>query len=282
MIAIGTHFHPANPDGERRQTRARAALLQLEGVVPINLQFFDATFAPEGFLTLPVLRRDSRTVTGARGIRKPIVSEMFDALADIARARGCRYFAYLNADIEVTPAAVALILAGDRDGYAFSRVDVDPATGAEVGVEIFGLDMFAVDTGWWTRERRRFRPYIAGEACWDNVYAALICAHGRGDVINERPGIYHARHAAAWHDGPFADHNGFLAALDSPYFSRWVQYATRLDDIRKRGTAQDRRNLLVDTLTTPRLSARESAVHVARQLRARIRYRWRNISRPRA
>lgn len=277
MIAIGTRFYPAGRDSERRQARARAALLALDGVVPINLQFIDEGFRPEGFRTLPVLRQDSRTVTGAAGARKPLVSEMFGALADAARASGCRYFGYLNADIEITPAALEPILSGDRDGYAYSRTDVDPATGAEIGVQIFGLDMFAIDAGWWLREGRRFRPYIAGEACWDNVYAALICAHGRGAIINERTGIYHERHPTAWSAvaGPFAEHNGFLAALDAPYFSRWVRYATRLEQMRKAGTPVDGRRLMASTLADPRLSAREAAVHIGRQLRARIRYAWR-------
>jgi hypothetical protein len=274
MIAIGTQFYPAGPDGERRQARARAALLKLDGVVPVNLQFVDEDFRPDGFRTVPVLRQDSRTVTGAAGRRKPVVSEMFDALAGVARGNGCRYFAYLNADIEVTPAALEPILTGECDGYAFSRVDVDPATGAEIGVQIFGLDMFAVDAAWWARERRRFRPYIAGEMCWDNVYAAIICAHGRGDIINERPGIFHENHEAAWSDGPFADHNGFLAALDAPYFSRWVQYATTLDEMRKTGTPVDRRDLVAARLADPRLSARDTAVHAARQLRARAVRAW--------
>src|SRR5258708_842577 len=236
MIAIGTQFYPAGPDGERRQARARRALLKPAGGVPVNLQFVDEDFRPDGFRTVPVLRQDSRTVTGAAGRRKPVVSEMFDALAGVARANGCRYFAYLNADIEVTPAALEPILVGECDGYAFSRVDVDPATGAEIGVQIFGLDMFAVDAAWWARERRRFRPYIAGEMCWDNVYAALICAHGRGDIINERPGIFHENHEAGWSDGPFADHNGFLAAPDAPYFLRLVQYAATLDPMRQTRT----------------------------------------------
>lgn len=279
MIAIGAQFYPAGADSERRQSRARAALLELDGVVPINLQFVDERFEPEGFRTLPVLRQDSRTVTGAAGARKPVVSEMFDALADAARTSGCRYFAYLNADIEVTPAALAPILAGDRDGYAFSRTDVDGVTGDEIGVQIFGLDMFAIDAGWWARERRRFRPYIAGEACWDNVYAALICAHGRGDIINERPGIFHEHHPAVWNDGPFAEHNGFLAALDAPYFSRWAAYAMTLDEMRKAGTPVDRRRLVTTTLADARLSPRETAVHAARQLRARLTHAWTRAAR---
>lgn len=279
MIAIGTRFYPADGDGGRRQARARAALLRLEGVVLLNLQFVDEDFRPEGFRTLPVLRQDSRTLTGAAGARKPVVSEMFAALAGAARSAGCRYFVYLNADIEVTPVAVETVRARGLDGYAFSRTDVDPATGAEAGVQIFGLDMFAIDAAWWAREGGRFRPYIAGEACWDNVYAALICGHGRGDVINDRPGIYHERHPTVWNDGPFAEHNGFLAALDAPYFSRWVHYATRLDEMQKAGVPIDRARLLNETLVEPRLSALETAVHAARQLRARARYARRSRAR---
>ena len=271
MIAIGTRFYPAEAGSERRQARARASLLALEGVVPVNLQFVDERYRPDGFRTLSVLRQDCWTVTGAAGgARKPIVSEMFDALAGVARAEGCRYFAYLNADITVTPAAIETVLNGDGDGYAFSRMDVDPATGAELGVQIFGLDMFAVDTAWWTRERRRFRPYIAGEPCWDNVYAAVLCAHGRAEIVNEQPGIDHERHPTVWHDGPFAEHNGHLAVLDAPYFSRWVQYATQLDDARTAGTAVDRPRLARETMGDARLSARETVRHTARQLRARL------------
>ena len=272
MIAIGSRFYPADAASERRQARARAALLRLEGVLPINLQFADEDFRPEGFRTLPVLRQDSRTITGAAGPRKPIVSEMFGALAAAARSSGCRYFAYLNADIEVSAAAVDAILARGLDGYAFSRIDVDPATGAQADVQIYGLDMFAVDVAWWAREGRRFRPYIAGEACWDNVYAAVICGHGRGAVINEGAGIYHERHATMWNDGPFAEHNAFLATLDAPYFSRWVQYATRLEEMRKSGVPVDAARLVAETLADTRLSARETLVHAARQLRARFRY----------
>jgi len=273
MIAIGTRYYPAEPAGERRQERSRASLLGLDAVVPVNLQFVDETYSPPGFRTLPLLRQDSRTITGAAaGARKPIVSEMFDALAGVARAEGCRYFAYLNADIEVAPAALEMVLREHRDAYAFSRMNLDPVTGAEVGVEVFGLDMFVIDAAWWARERRRFRPYVAGEGCWDNVYASMICAHGRGEVVNDRPGIFHQEHPAAWHDSPFAEYNGFLAALDAPYFSRWCHYATRVHEARKAGTALDARRLAREMLGDARLSVRETARHAARQLRARFRY----------
>jgi hypothetical protein len=272
MIAIGTRFYPAEPASERRQARSRASLLLLGPVLPVNLQFVDETYSPDGFRTLPILRQDSRTITGAAGTRKPIVSEMFDALAGVARAEGCRYFAYLNADIQVTPAALETVLQGDRDAYAFSRMDLDPVSGAELGVELFGLDMFVIDAGWWARERRRFRPYIAGEACWDDVYASILCAHGRGEIVNERPGIFHERHPTLWNAGPFAEHNGFLAALDAPYFSRWCHYAMQLNDARKAGTPLDPRRLARETLGDARLSVRETALHAARTMRARFRH----------
>jgi hypothetical protein len=223
------------------------------------------------------------TITGAAGgARKPIVSEMFDALSGVARDEGCRYFAYLNADIEVTQAALDIVIAGNRDGYAFSRMDVEPATRAEIGVQIFGLDMFVVDAAWWTAERRRFRPYIAGEACWDDVYAWIVCGHGRGEIVNEQPGIFHERHPTLWSDaGPFAEHNGFLAALDSPYFSRWCHYAVRLDESRKAGTPLDSRQFANETLGHARLSALETARHAARQLLARIKHARRAAASPR-
>ena len=273
MFAIGTHFHPADAAGERRQVRARAALLKLDDVVRVNLQFTDQIFySPDGFRTLPVLRQDSHRITGAaRGARKPLLSEMFDALADVARAEGRRYFAYLNADIEVTAAALAIAAAGGADGYAFSRMDVDAATGAELGVEIYGLDLFVVETTWWSRERHRFRPYIAGEACWDNVYGSILCAHGRAEIVNERPEIFHERHAAIWHDGPFAQHNGYLATLDAPYFSRWAHYIAALEAALPSGEAVDRSEIARQAMGDAHLPVPERLRHAARQVRARLR-----------
>lgn len=272
MIAIGAQYYAADGDSGRRQARSRASLLALHDVIPINLQFVDDKYDVDGFRNLPVLRQDSRTVTGAAGIRKPIVSEMFGALAEAARAGGCRYFAYLNSDIEVTQAALERVLAGGGDGYAFSRTDLDASTGAELDVQIFGLDMFAVDAAWWAREAKRFRPYITAEGFWDDVYASIICGHGRGEIVNERPGIYHQSHPMIWDEGPFKRHNGYLAALDAPYFSRWCQYATRLDDARKAGVVLDRQRLADETLRTTRLSAGETVHHAARQLRARFNH----------
>ena len=177
MIAIGSPFYPTTGHAEQRQLRARAALLQLDRVVPINLQFADEDFRPDGFRTLPVLRQDSLTVTGAGGRRKPIASEVFDALAAAARTAGCRYFGYINADIEVTPVAVERILAGGRPSYGFSRIDLDPATRAELGVQLFGLDLFAIDVDWWARcrEQHRAEESHSRDSHWRSVHGPRDC-----------------------------------------------------------------------------------------------------------
>lgn len=265
-------FYPGTPAGDRRQERARAALLALDEAVPINLQFIDESFTPAGFQTLSVLKQDSRTITGGAGRRKPIVREMFDALAAAARAQGCRYFVYLNADIEVSAAALQRVRADGLDGYAFCRTDLDPATRAETGVERFGLDMFAIDVAWWGRERHRFRSYIAGEACWDNVFAALVCAHGRGDIVDETPGIFHEQHERGWGGGLFAEYNGYLAALDAPYFSQWVSYVVARDGRVAAGERFDRRALIEEVFTGGSRSPLQYARHAARSARAHWRY----------
>jgi hypothetical protein len=275
-IAIGSAFYPSDGADRRRQMRARDALLALTDAVAVHVQFHDDDYAPEGLLTRRVLRLDSRLVTGAEGRRKPIVSEMFDALAAVAHESGARYFAYINADIEVTPAAIDYVLSGGQDGYAFSRVDVDPETDEAVGIQRCGIDMVAIDAAWWGRERRRFRPYIAGEAAWDNVYAAILCSHGRADVVNHRTLIRHERHPMLWKDGPFAEYNGFLAALDHPYFSQWVRYIDALEHAPDPEAEHNR--LIQEVLGDDRRSAGSRLRHAGRQMRARWRYARRSRS----
>jgi hypothetical protein len=272
MITIGTRYYPSDADSERRQRLSRAALLALHGPHLVNLQFADEVFRPEGFETRAVLRQDSITRTRRGRRRKPIVSEMFGALADAAAANGDRYFAYLNADIEVSPAALQRIESGGRDAYAFCRTDLAPGSRVPQSVLLLGVDMFAVAVDWWRRQRRRFRPYIAGEALWDNVYAAIVCSHGRAEIVDDDPGIFHEQHAAGWGAGPFADYNGYLAALDAPYFSRWARYVAGLTQAAGAGAAVDRERLAREIFAPPVLRASEYPRHAARAVRAWTRY----------
>lgn len=271
MISIGTRFYPASAESERRQRHSRESLLGLRDAHAVNLQFTDETFRPAGFDTRAVLRHDARTVTGGGRVRKPIVLEMFDGLAAVARERGDRYFAYLNADIEVAQAAVDRVHRDGLDGYAFCRLDLAAGSREPREVLLLGLDMFAVDTAWWARERRHFRPYIAGEALWDNVYAAVLASHGRAAIVDVDPAVAHEQHEASWGGGLYAAYNGYLAALDAPYFTRWAVYQAALQRERE-GTAIDRAALMRDIFAPPVLRGLDHPKQLYRNIRARLRW----------
>ena len=236
-IILGTHVHPASGDAERRQQNGLDSLRSLRNVVRINLQFHERVDLrdAEGFETHPVLRQDSRTVSGRHGVRKPIVSEMFQRLAEQAVGRGHRYFGFVNSDIVVAQEAIELAGAG-KPATIFSRMDFDGPTGNSLGMLIYGADLFIVDAPWWLSKRRLFRPYVVGDSCWDNVYTAQLLCHADGVLLNRRPLIRHERHEAAWRDSPFAGYNHFLAALDASYFSLWAGYIHHLRELRGRNS----------------------------------------------
>jgi len=234
-LLLGTHLHPATGDAARRQDRAMARLREVSPMPPVNLQFTDRIDFQhmEGFETLAVLQQDSNIVTGRAGVRKPLLNELFTRLAEAAVARGARYFGFTNSDILFTPAAIDRIFSGDRVAYVFARTDFDPGTERDLQSLIYGADVFAVEAGWWLANQRRFRPYIVGEGCWDNVYTAQLLCWAGGLLLNREPLVRHESHAVVWRQSPFAQHNGYLAALDRLYFTRWVIYASRLEALRQ-------------------------------------------------
>ncbi|MDZ4685102.1 MAG: hypothetical protein SH850_08420 [Planctomycetaceae bacterium] len=233
-VLLGTHIHSATGDAARRQIRAMTGLRDLCPMTPVNLQFADRVNLQEldGFDTLAVLQQDSNSVTGQPGVRKPVVSELFTRLAEAAVQRGARYFGFTNSDIVFTPAAIDRIQQGDRPAYVFARTDFEPGTEQNTRSLIYGTDVFAVDASWWLSHRRRFRPYIVGESCWDNVYTAQLLCWAGGLLLNREPLVRHEAHPAVWRKSPFAEHNGYLAALDRLYFTRWAIYADRLEKLR--------------------------------------------------
>ncbi len=237
-MIIGAQFYDAGPEGNARQAHAMDALAGLAGVVAIDLQWQPSPSPRPWIRAEAALREDSCGVTRAKGRVKPITTDVFDALAAIATRDGHRYFLFVNSDIVVTPAAVELIERGGRQGYALGRMDVE-ADGRERGVLLSGLDGFAFDVRWWQANRWRFRPYIIGEAIWDDVYAAIMMCHGDGLIANRRGEIRHAAHPMAWGKTLFADYNGYLSALDSRYFSLWVEYYTRLVEARGREASEE-------------------------------------------
>jgi hypothetical protein len=271
-LLLGTHAYPASGDAIRRQAAALEALRGLRGVRLANVQWPDAAYEVEGFRTLASLRQDSLTVTGRRGARKAIVTEIFDALCGAAEAEGLEWFAYTNSDVRLSQALVDRVLAEPRDGWIVSRMDVDSETGEELGVVTPGLDTFVVRAAWWRANRSRFRAYIAGEPVWDNVFAAMLRAHGDSLILNRGAWTHHERHPPAWTVSPFADYVRLLSALDRPHFSLWARYHHELEAMRARGASEDEEMAMQARVFRHHPTRVERAVQAGREMKARVRY----------
>ena len=275
-ILLGVNAFPARGEGGRRQAEALATWRTLDGARLANLQWDDDVYELEGFETHPVLRSDSRTVTGRPGRRLPVLNEAFDRLASLAERQGNRWFGYANSDISITQAAVDRILSADREGYAFGRMDFDRDTRADLEMMTAGIDLFAFQVDWWRANRKRFRAYIGGETIWDNVYVAILLAHADAVLLNRDPLIRHEHHPPSdWNNSPFAGYLNYLAALDRPYFSLWADYFHRLTEMRKRagGPADEAEELEMQReVFHRRASPLGKAVQAARVLKATARW----------
>jgi hypothetical protein len=275
-MLVGLHLY-LNAASMRRQQAAVDALSSLDGVEGVNVQFVEPPRASlSGIEMLPALATDSLLVAGPGGRRKPLTREVFDALARLASARGHRYFAYVNSDIVILPAAVETVARHGRDTYAISRHDIDDLQSpAGEGVPLTaGVDMFVMSLAWWERHRRRFRPYVIGDACWDNVYTAVMMCHSNGLILNRDRLVLHERHAAVWNDlTPTARYNGFLAALDSRYFSLWCEYWSLLERGRAGESSAADEQMLRERVFVWRRSPSAALQQSVRNLRARWHFR---------
>jgi len=166
-ILFGTNINQAQGDAARRQRRAAATLIDVSAAAPINLQFSDGADLCEidGFETQPILQLDSNRVTGQRGPRKPIVSEMFTRLASRAIERGARYFGFSNGDILLTPTAVERVAATEHLAYVIARTDVDATGAPDPSPLLYGTDVFVIDASWWIAHQHRFRRMWSARRC---------------------------------------------------------------------------------------------------------------------
>jgi hypothetical protein len=224
---------------------------------------------------LPALLGDSVTAAGPGGRRKPLTREFFDVLSRVATARGHHYFAFVNSDVLVLPAALEALAREVRQTYAISRHDIDRLDGdvARSTLLTAGIDMFVVSAEWWRRHCRRFRPYVIGDACWDNVYTAVMMCHSDGIILNREPLILHERHQTLWNDTTStARYNGFLAALDGRYFSLWCEYWDRLERARAQGVSAAGQRALRDEVFVWRRSAKAALQQSVRSARARLQF----------
>ena len=271
-VLLGTQFYDAKGDAARRQSNCAASLLALRDADLVNVQWRDGAYEHAGVETLAVLARDAASVVGIAGRHKPIVVDLFDALADAARRRGLRQFAFVNADILVAQAAIDRIGGSALETLAFSRADLDPTSGQVVRTELAGIDLFAFDVDWWRRQRQRFRPYVLAEWCYDNVFAAIMMAHGRGAIENRAGEIRHEQHPPQPASGAYARYNFFLAALDAPYFDLWAKYVHTLETMRKAGASEADERAMAARMFVLKRSPLSAAWHAGRCARARWRY----------
>jgi hypothetical protein len=274
-VLIGTHTYAAAAGAIRRQQEAVAALLALTGAESVNVQFVREPHDVPGIRTLPLLKESSNSVSGRRGPSKAIVSEIFDVLAAEASARSIDYICFTNSDIIFTQQAVDWIAGSGREAYVFSREDFDGETRAPIKMEIAGADVVAVATSWWLANRRRFRRYIVGEACWDNVYTAIVMCHADALIENRRPLVRHERHPMGPMPSPyFGQYVRMLTALDAGYFSIWYRYWDGLCRLRAAGaTAEEEASWAREVFVwKPPLRAR--LVQRGRDAKAIARYAW--------
>jgi hypothetical protein len=260
----------------RRQQEAIAALAALRGAECVNVQFAQQPHDVPELRTLPLLRHSSNSVSGRRGPSKAIVSEIFDVLAAEASANSFAYICFTNSDIIFTQQAVDWMLEGRREAYVLSREDFDAETRAPLQMVIAGVDVLAVSTVWWLANRHRFRRYIVGEACWDNVYTSIVMCHADARIENRNPLVRHERHPMGPMPSPyFGEYVRMLTAFDAGYFSLWYRYWDGLGRLRATdGATAEQEAALARDVFVWKPGPRARVVQWGRDVKAIVRYAW--------
>lgn len=271
-LLLGTHTYAAAGDAGRRQEAGLDSLRALARVEPVNVQFRTGAHLVDGVRTLAVLPNDSLTVTGRRGPRKPLVSEILAALASEASAREIPYFGFTNADILFSQRAADLVCDGGRTAYALFREELAPPAGQPSGIQLKGTDAIVIATRWWPSNAFRFRRYILGEAGWDNTCTAILACHADALLENRQGLIRHEAHATAWTGSPFADYTRLLLARDAGYFHLWCTYHDELVRLRTAGAIPADEADLARRVFVWRPSLVQRALQAGRDLKASVRY----------
>jgi len=213
----------ADSGAQARQDQAQAlnaALLrEAPGGQAVNIAF--AGEAPIGpYPTEARLETCSQQLAPSPdGVRKPVASELFGALARLAKEKGKEAFLFANGDVLLTSVLLATLGELRRRGYrnvAITRTDVENFADREPPdwgmMHIGGSDAFLVDTEWWLDNERDFGPYLIGEMDWDTVYAGIMARRSPFYYLSHARGaLLHQAHARRWSDKTVrAKHNGRL------------------------------------------------------------------------
>ena len=209
-----------------RQRRGMASLLRLSRCHTVNLQFASRWKNIEypGVETLPVLNSDSCAASGVAGVRKPLLSELFSRLAQVARTRGIPYFGFINSDVILLREMIEEVNRGRHECYMASRKDMDAEGKLADGYLVQGVDLWIMSVGFHEREGWRLPAAIVGEFGGDNLCASIALTHGDGFLINHRTVCLHETHENRWINSPFAEYNHLQCIRQGYYFSAWARY----------------------------------------------------------
>lgn len=267
-IVLGTHIYPAAGPARQRMVRALDRWAELDGVRLVNLQFAGdpSPAIHPAFDTRAVLHEDSRTVSGVPGPRKPILRELLDRLVTIAEADGSAYAGFSNADILISPQAIARVRDGGRDAVIFSRMGIDAVTGTPAGEFLSGQDTLFIRPAVYRALRDRLRPYIVGEMPWDVIYTSVLLTHCDAELVNRGDECRHVDHDAIWVESPFAPYGWRLAHMDWTYFARWYRYYEGARALRSAGRPAGEEDALRDEVFGD-LSIAERAKNLYRRVR---------------
>ncbi len=280
-VLLGTHTWEASADAARRNAIAIASLQALRDVDIVNLQFRDRPHEYSGLETLAVMPGDSNVLTGRKGPRKPVMFELFDALAREASARELPYFCFTNTDILISQAAIDWILQAGKDAYIFSRRNFDGATGAPLDIEFAGYDVYAIRPAWWFRHCHRFRTYIAGEGIWDEVYTTIVMCYADAAIENRLSLVRHEAHPMVpVPSKEFGRYIQMLAAFDAGYFSVWCRYYVGITAMREQGALAEDEEAFARRVFVWRPSAADRAFQLARNAKAVARYQLWKLANP--
>lgn len=273
FIFLGASAYRGAEEHQARQHAALATWKAWERCQPVQLNFVDEKYPLEieGFCSRSVLRQDSGQICRRAGPRKPVIREILDALAEESEKTGAPWIGYANADIQFRPKVWTLLEECSEEVILISRTECE--AGKPMEILTYGVDVLFFRVAWWKTHRHLFRDYLIGEGCWDVVYTSLALRHGRGRLWNREPLVWHERHAPIWHESPFAFYNWYLAALDSPAFSRWCDYHEALLEGRKRETSEAEELALQQYFFHRGVTFLQRGYHVLRCLRSYFRYR---------
>ena len=206
-LALGTNAFGNCP----RQELGLKSLLKCAEKFPDNIDLFNIQFENgkdlrevDGFKTLYTLKKTSNDVCSG-GRELPLVSEMFDSLAEL----GYDYFCFINSDILVSPKFFNEIFSMERESYIASRLAIEGdikdldfsitlnSPAGEVRnshYQVSGFDAFTIKSNWWKSNRELFPDYVYAVVYWDTHYATILLKHSDALMQNKNPSIFHIIH----------------------------------------------------------------------------------------